>query len=166
MPVRACLALSLCVVALASCARELPPLRSTALTGDPAVVSRFEGRWYDDQEVLIFEVRGGQPALLSFRLPARFTLANGRSAGNEIHFSIRQGEIGNAEFSLRLMTDDDMVLLRPGEEPSTCNGCTPWFARLSARERVTWKARRLGQRALEVFEDVRETTIGWLADVL
>jgi hypothetical protein len=166
MPIRACLVLSLSLLAGTSCARQLPPLQSIELTGDPAVASKFEGRWYDDQEVLIFEVRRGQPSVLSFRLPGGFTLTDARCTGNEIHFSFLQGKVANAELLLRLTADDEAVLLRPGQEPSWCATCTPWFARLSAGELVAWKARRLGQMTLEVFEEACDTTIGWLADVL
>lgn len=166
MPVRACLALTLGVLALTSCTRELPPFQSAPLTGDPAVLSKFEGRWYRFQSVMAVQVSMSPSPHLSLRLPHPYTISDARSSGDEIHFSLIGGDVEETHLSIRLLADDVLVVLPPGSEPSWCGTCTPRYERPRAHQLLGWKARGLVERAYETCDKAYHDVWSWLIEVL
>lgn len=158
---RSVLALCTCLVIAGSCERDRWSAQRTALTGDEAVLSKFEGRWYELDRGLTAEVRIARPSYLAVRLPSEFRIANGRVHGEEIHFSLQWP--GRAvELSLRLVAEDVLAIVRPGQEPSWCGTCTLYLQRLSTGELMILKAEHLGERIEVIYEGVMD----WLIDVL
>gem|GEM_PF-5804466 len=154
------MAIVVCVLALCACTRELPPLQSTAVTGDVRVLSELRGRWYDCELVVFAEIRGGNPYRLSLRVPSGFTIAEARTVGDEIHFFVPEIE---RTLSLRRVADDVLVITPPGAEPPSGGlcGCGYELLKLSRWQLMMLKAQKVRQEVADAYLDVRSSLLGW-----
>lgn len=148
-------ALSLCFTLFLSCSGSPSanewPLQTIHLTGNTAKLRTLDGRWYDDSGWLMVEVRSAHPSRLSLRLPPGFAVADGRAVGDEIHFSVFLEGASAADWSLRLVGADSLVVIRLGAEPSSWALCTPRLRRPSLRQLLFWKAEDLKREIAEVY---------------
>lgn len=153
--------LALCALGFATCGSHLPPLQDFDLEGDPEVISRFAGRWYDYDGVLILRIVCYPSPALVLRLPEDHRLSRVRTQGKEIFFTLHYPD-ATIELSLRLLDEDVLVALPPGGSPSWCGTCTPRYVRLGLHRLLLLKAEGLWRGAWWGAQDAFERTVDWV----
>ena len=146
---------------LTGCSEDLHPLTEVEVTGDPAVLARFQGSWYyyDYEQVLGVRVRGTAPGRLAIRTPPSYRIKNARTEGGGIRFlGSLDGE--TREFSLLLLADDTAFFDSPSDPGAGCGSRNPCLERLNAWGLVVYRAGALAEDAAQEVEE----GIGWLAD--
>ena len=107
---------------------------------------------YAEGWILVARVAGGRAATLALRVPAGYQISDARSQGDEIRFSLAgRGKI--QRLALRLLDDEVLVVVRPGEEPFWCGTCTPRYLRLDGWVRLK-------------IEGLKDRAADWLVDVM
>lgn len=111
------------------------------------------------------EVEVGTRSRLALRVPASYTPANARSAGDDIHFSlIREGK--KTELSLTFLADGVLVMIPPGMDPKLCGPGTPRLIRPTAQQLMAWRAQELKGRVSRAYQEANQAMWNWLIDVL
>ena len=97
----------------------LPPLQTTALTGPPADLRRFEGSWFDPDGNLIALVDNGTEPRLSVRLSTKLILGEASLQEGEVRFRVRFDTDRSKTFSvsLKLANAEELIMLRVREAP-------------------------------------------------
>jgi len=155
-----------------SCGGSVPLLRTTDLAGDTAGLGKFEGRWFDENGILIAVVSSPPGPRLSVRTFYELEPKDARLENGQVVFDLGSGD----PVFLRLTGEDEILVSTAREAPdepssSSCSSAGPVPALVLVRNPPPeWLIKQAVRKTTEITahfaRKAYDGTWNWLAGVL